>query len=688
MTNIFKHSEQYFQNTEDFTELIISNDFKKIYNKNYVCIIGNINIPYCNNSEIYKCSLNLNDNILSTYIAVDTTILKEKLKNGETIPDRKNLFKLLRRNIVYNKLNIEEIINELYNNNKIQKNITDLENGNIKWLNNFKNYRIKCLKKNVIKLGNYYIDTSLERIYSEPNDDIHEFVIFKGGILIDFDVTRLMNSMINKCINNYKFNSTNIKNYNTFYIKSSSNLIVCNQNQCNVWKEQILINNPNINVIIIYKESQLDNIRYIDILQAHFVIISLKFINNFNYKSIISQYKFNNQTSEEIYNSYASELFLDQNYLNRTNPILQLIYWNNIIFSDCYDTLNITETHNISIFIKTFKCNNSWCLISKINIDLLHDRQFKNIISLVTDNYIYPDYAVIRGKIIKYLIKINFINNTTNISDNIIWLNFSDFELKHKGNSNSLQFKRKICNSLQINTKGDIIFDCTIKKIKSYIQQYNRDNNNSYCNNIDFNINDICGICLNEFNGMDVCFLYCGHIFCYKCILNLLLFNNKCPKCRKTISYDSILLLNNTNKKTFYGTKLNYILNIINKNSNKKILIISQFNDILNKIKEILTKFNINSKLYNDNKNISINNIFLYNSLFEYYPIFQDISLLIILDPIYCKKKQRNLQENKIINSIKSNNLKIMRIYMLDSNEEDIILKDNINKEIKLIINI
>lgn len=713
MTNIFKHSEQYFQNVEDFNELRISSDFKKIYNKNHVCIIGNINIPYCKDDELYKCTLSLEDNILSTNIAIDSNILENKLKNGEMIPDRKNLFKLLRRNIIYNKLNVKEIIKELYNRNKIKKNTTDLENDNIKWLNNFKNYRIKCLKKNIIKLGNYYIDTNAERLYSESNNDTHQFITIKGGVLIDFNVTRLMNSMINNCINNYKFNLTNIKNYNNFYIKSSCNLIICNQCQCNAWKEQILMNNSNMNVIIINKESQLDNMTYNDILKFHFVVLSIKFINNFNYKNIISQYKFNNQNTEEIYNSYALELFLDNDFLNRKKPILQLIYWNNIIFSDCYDILNITQSHIVSQFIKTFKCNNRWCLISKINIDLLEDSQFKNIISLITENYIYPDYTIISDKIIKYLIKINFINYKTNISDNIIWLNFSEFELKHKENSNSIQFKRKICNSLQINTKGDILFESNLKQIKSLIQQYNRDtknyyikkninkttnsygdnsySNNLYCNNINFNLNDICSICLNEFKEMDICFLNCGHVFCYKCILNSLLFNNKCPKCRKTISYDSIFLLNNTNKKIFYGTKLNYILNIINQNSDKKILVISQFNDVLNKIKEILKKFNVNSKLYDDkinNKNISENNIFLYNSLFKYYPIFQDISLLIILDPLYCKKEDRNLQEKKIINSIKSKNLKITRTYMLDSSEEDIILKDNINKNIKLIINI
>ena len=92
-----------------------------------------------------------------------------------------------------------------------------------------------------------------------------------------------------------------------------------------------------------------------------------------------------------------------------------------------------------------------------------------------------------------------------------------------------------------------------LKLIKLFSYEKNKINrkeiftNNNLSLKIDKNRNQnyskICTICLNNFTNISS--TICGHLFCWKCIIQYLQKNNYCPKCRKLCLPREVILLKN-----------------------------------------------------------------------------------------------------------------------------------------------
>ena len=96
-----------------------------------------------------------------------------------------------------------------------------------------------------------------------------------------------------------------------------------------------------------------------------------------------------------------------------------------------------------------------------------------------------------------------------------------------------------------------------IKLFLKFIQLFSYEKNNINIKNISNNYNlslkidkyriqnysKICSICLNNFTNIST--TICGHLFCWKCIIQYLQKNNYCPKCRKLCLPREVILLKN-----------------------------------------------------------------------------------------------------------------------------------------------
>ena len=94
-----------------------------------------------------------------------------------------------------------------------------------------------------------------------------------------------------------------------------------------------------------------------------------------------------------------------------------------------------------------------------------------------------------------------------------------------------------------------------LKLIKLFSYEKNKINrkeiftNNNLSLKIDKNRNQnyskICTICLNNFTNISS--TICGHLFCWKCIIEYLQKNSYCPKCRKSCLPREVIFLKNFN---------------------------------------------------------------------------------------------------------------------------------------------
>jgi hypothetical protein len=154
--------------------------------------------------------------------------------------------------------------------------------------------------------------------------------------------------------------------------------------------------------------------------------------------------------------------------------------------------------------------------------------------------------------------------------------------------------------------------------------------------NLVTNIENECIICTNIIQLDKLCFTQCNHMFCYKCICNNYLFNQKCPMCRESLN---LVLLKPISCN--YYSKLEKLKSNIIKDYNKysKILIYSK-NILLPEISNQCNRFNINNKLLTKKTINLINNtsnivILVNSSKCNLVKNIRGIKKIIVIDKYY-----------------------------------------------------
>ena len=127
------------------------------------------------------------------------------------------MFKLVRRNLD-NKINPYNLINSIITKkrNRIKKTLkkNNLKHGklnyqvrNLEWMINLEKYiankSIDYTSPEIVKIGDVYLDTNLERFYSKDYiKKINNNIIFKGGALIDSHFTGRKETLLDLSLKN------------------------------------------------------------------------------------------------------------------------------------------------------------------------------------------------------------------------------------------------------------------------------------------------------------------------------------------------------------------------------------------------------------------------------------------------------------------------------------------------------
>lgn len=337
------------------------------------------------------------DNIKSVLLLVliNKKILKEYVKYGKCIPNRRFFFNIVCYHITFIDNGLDIIYKNTLENNRILNNVNKInkeklknlhekvdilsfklfeyQKNNVKWMLNienniFKGYQWNYInKKYIIIDDNFYVNTDTDQLILNnmkynPNNNFQ----FLGGCLMDSSGLGKTICTILLCELNKPKQFIQEKNMDNTHLNSKATLIICKTHLCEQWYNEIKLVNKSAKIIIIIDKIDYNKIEYCKLIDTEYVIFSFEFLNSPNYgmKNIINLYKTrNNQTIYDILKTYSMENIKNPNILNLNNPILTLIFWYRIIFDDFHELSKNVDINAFKI-INILKSSYKWCLTS------------------------------------------------------------------------------------------------------------------------------------------------------------------------------------------------------------------------------------------------------------------------------------------------------------------------------------
>lgn len=532
----FVHSRLFISHTIFSNKFEFSNNYKDIIDINKKTLFHFVNIPIDNKYQLYKYKIEKHIIyikykpycVLRYIIGINYNILYNILKNGYSIPSKKRLYSLIKRNNqYYNK--------KLYQCNTFKPNsIINYSNELVNHLIHVENtkYTDNIVKSNIYQYKNIYIDLVKEKCYL-TNEHTNTQIELNGAIFNIDDNYIKYNSILR--LVKYNYNTTNTKG--TLII---SNLI-------DEWKMFISKNfNKSTKIIFISSNKHFEKYTYNDIINASIVYISYNVLN-----SILTDYKVINLDNT------IRNIQLDYNTINKTDYcnryLCFIIYWNRLIIDNYQNINNIPKLYSI---IKHIKSYNRWVLTN-------YNELTNSIISNMSKYLINKDHNI--------LYSINFQNRV---------ITFSLKNLNHLIKNKLVQETILIKKNNKVNVKKLYLH---INDITSYLD-YSCD----YPNTINIDEPKECLICLNTISKSNIGVVRCGHIFCYNCCNNV----RKCPICRKTLSNTDIVNVHQNKINIINDIKDNYDSKLehfhLNNKKTSKIVIISMIYDNVDTLTNLL----------------------------------------------------------------------------------------------------
>lgn len=609
----------------------------------------------------------LENTINSPLITYD---LISNIKNGNDITNRKEIFQSLRSisNINFDvKCVTYDFIN--FSINFIQTPLYYYQQQNIKWLDSIernithKHNNIDYYNSDIVSCNKLYLDIDKERFYIHKPD--YNTLNYYGGVLLDENFLGKTLCFIALALLDYKKDDTKKIEYiynskAKIYIKTQATLILCSNHLCYHWQNEIkkhVNNNIDLNIIIISTKNQYEKIKYNDIFEADFVIISINFFDNIVYKNLIKSYQNNYQNYQTIFENINYEFLNNGNInLQKSGISFHMFSWKRIIIDEFNNAIKKFDI--ISLLHSKYR----WSIINKLYFKTYYDKCMNFIFNTTYDNYTPQILSFFIKKLCRYntyeSIKKEF--QLSNHKDEVVWLNFTLSEkyiynyCENIYDKNTLmqfcshpQIKNfiKHCRTLSdINTYliklnnehineyqnhyqmikddisklnknhqklkdlGDIdeiksqienkisLLENKYKKINKHIDYHKK--NISYLENFKINNCNQCPICLYDIDKAAV--THCGHIFCNECMSITELKIEKCPICRAPIKKNDIMYLIDSNINIHEdGTKLSYLINYVKKcKQSDKIIILTKWDDIAYKIHQLFGNNSIKAYIY------------------------------------------------------------------------------------------
>ena len=595
------HSYQYLPSKK----FKLVNNNTEVHDKYGDCVLGLKNIPSNNNlfkvelenikqkkkSLKYKIENNI-DNLgrdvnYKIMIKLNINKLIEMINNGDSIPFRVELFKLLRRNLrifrdkPYQEIIIKKIFQQSKKQNIISCNLMSYHFETMVWISE----RERCLYKNVInnniiKIDKLFLDLKKERFYIGKNSNIETKINIKGGIILDSNVTSPHISLLyNLIMDNNKLNID--PNMVSNKLISNNTLIITLHSNIEIWKN--ILDKSSLDYLIIQNKSQLVKLTYRNIISKKLIILSLNCLTNTTYLDFWTDYISNNQTYKEALETLSEERTKNRSLINCNKVIFQLIYWNRIIFDNIVSTIN-HKNAVLKNMIYLFECNKRWILENSNDHQNIYDLFFRNTTKINKIN----------------LSDIKFLSRKTNINEGLHKF-FCKKVLVVKGNN----IEKKFYSNLTCDNEKKFFESLSSNFLK--INQIKLSEVKKNVPNFDLLLNDKCSICLEKLKIDNLGITSCNHLFCYDCLLNCIKSNNTCPKCRSDINNNKIYkIVKDYSDLSSDYSKISFIIKYLKKRSN--ILIISIFQSSLDTLNKFIDKSRIDLLNFNHIGNLKLLN--------------------------------------------------------------------------------
>jgi hypothetical protein len=107
-----------------------------------------------------------------------------------------------------------------------------------------------------------------------------------------------------------------------------------------------------------------------------------------------------------------------------------------------------------------------------------------------------------------------------------------------------------------------------------------------------------CPICASPIS-CQIALYDCGHFFCKFCSDNVRKRSDQCPCCRRRIPNEKITIISKMREKRFYGTKINYIIDMMNRTPvDEQFVIFTQFDGNIKALSAVLSGEGITTVVY------------------------------------------------------------------------------------------
>ena len=547
MSNIeLLHSYQYVKHKN----IKINQQNNVIRTDNNKSIINLTNIP--SNKELYsikieriakkqslKCYKNnlfndlINDKNIKIIVIINYTKLFNYVNNNIFIPNKNELFKLIKRN--YNQSHYSYLLDTFNFYNKIinTKNkltyhktfkelVTKLDSDE---------FTFTYIPSYIKKISDLYFDFNDELIFSKKMIYKKEISTkLRGGILLsDFDFDRKL-----------FFKSMNWSKNNLIFYE--------NYNKCQTWINSF----DNISFYVIKNKDNLSKVK--NFKKYTILLIDLSF-----------------------YVEYKSKLQNDN--INDKNDILFELISNSNYERILYDNCELTIKSNKYNSYKHLKSKSKWFLSEKTNLlknnDLIKIYNFTFGLNVSNSNVNILNKLLVRYK----------NESSYNIIKIDVKLNQYEKKFHDKFYKKITDFDLDLFLSLTTNmTKSRFITKPNIKKKFNFNLDNKIDNTCAIC---------LKKLSIDNLAFIDKC----HHIFCYTCIYKSVSGFNSCPCCRENVELSNIYRIVNKEINLEYqiSSKIEYIYREIEKFNH--IIIISKYNQTITTLKNITSDLLLNKKI-------------------------------------------------------------------------------------------
>lgn len=435
---------------------------------------------------------------------------------------------------------------------------------------------------------------------------------------------------LNKIYRNpvYLRSYSNNRNYNYMTMSVSNNLIKKEDNMIN----STLVVVPRGPVYIQWEKTikEKTNLKFLSITNFNFIKTNLpKYTGNnkqeiYNYFNNFDLVLIKNTTLKTLYDDYYND---GDNYLKN---------WKRIIVDEAHDII-YKLPNNMNYYYMWFISGTYIDLFKRVNCnytngikEMLNENSLNLILVRNSPNFIRNSFKIPEPIEFFYLCKLHskYLIAKRYLTPSLIdKINANDFAgaIKELGGKNetedniielvSKELKRELFNleaEKDFYNLQDIPDDDKELKLKNInIKIENQRNKiNDLTDRIKMIATNDCAICLDKVENPVM--LECTHIFCGKCILNLLRMknNNNCPYCRTQISsYDKLTAVinhNNENKNEIM-TKEDTLISIIQKKINGKFLIFTKYDNGFDLIREKMEELGISYEFLKGNTSQMMN---------------------------------------------------------------------------------